>query len=91
MHLTLDFLLIDDPGSGVDKTGEWETQFEKRNGPKMKYPLKMIDHTVSKLDTNFSDPDIKEPVKRKKKKENGNLKVISISGKKNKDNKNKLF
>jgi len=89
MSSTLDILLMNDPSSGMDKTGEWESQLDHRIGPKIKFPLKMKEESLSDLETDFNDPVIHKPVK-KKPELNKEAKVIS-TGKKKKDNKSKLF
>ena len=93
MHSTLDILLTDDPSSGVDKTGEWESQCDDRTSPRMKFPLKLTADEVLKLDVDFKDPAVSEPaLKTKKEKEKDRVKVVTLQTKKTKDkDKNKLF
>jgi len=92
-HLTLDILLINDPGSGVDKTGEWESQCDDRTSPRMKFPLKLTPHEVLDLDIEFKEPEVSKPaLKNKKDKEKDRVKVVSLESKKTKNkSKNKLF
>jgi hypothetical protein len=90
MHSTLDILLISDPSSGTDKTGEWESQCDERNAPKIKFPLKLKDERVNSLDLEFNDPVVEEPKLKKKEKNKNEVKVVTLTSKKNKD-KNKLF
>ena len=91
-HLTLDILLTNDPGSGTDKTGEWESQCDTRNSPKIKFPLKLKDNIIEVLAPDFQDPEVNEPKMRDKKKEKNKntAKVVTLSNNKNKDKK-KLF
>lgn len=93
MHSTLDILLTDDPSSGVDKTGEWESQCDDRTSPRMKFPLKLKADDVLNLDVNFEDPSVSEPaLKTKREKEKDRVKVVTLQTKKTKDKgKNKLF
>lgn len=91
-HLTLDILLISDPSSGTDKTGEWESQCDDRNSPKIKFPLKLRDERMDILNVDFSDPVIEEPKIKKKEKNKNEVKVVTLTSRKNKDkDKNKLF
>lgn len=90
-HWTLDILLTNDPSSGVDKTGEWETQCDSRNSPKMKFPLKLKADDVLDLDVNFKDPEVTDPpLKTKREVEKDRVKVVTLQKKRTKD-KNNLF
>ena len=64
MSLTLDILLMNDPSSGSDKTGEWEHEIDRRSSPKKKFPLK-IRTDLSDLNSEFKDPEVSDPPKRK--------------------------
>ncbi len=87
---TLDILLMIDPTSGQDKTGEWETQFDEGNSPKIKFPLKMKDE-MSDVNTEFTEPEIAPPVEKKKEKPLA-AKVVELGGKKkSKKDKKNLF
>jgi len=90
--LTLDILLINDPSSGADKTGEWEKQCEERSTPRIKFPLKLKDDSLNQIDTEFKDPMVEEPKKKKIEKNKDSVKVVDLtSGRKKEKNKNKLF
>ena len=89
-HLTLDILLISDPTSGTDKTGEWEKQCDERSSPRIKFPLKLKDNIMDRISIEFDDPAVKEPKEKKKEKSKNTVKVVNLSSSKNKD-KNKLF
>lgn len=89
-HLTLDILLISDPSSGTDKTGEWEKECDERSSPRIKFPLKLKDDIMDKVSIEFSEPVIDEPKEKKKEKSKNTVSVVTLSGSKNKD-KNKLF
>jgi hypothetical protein len=91
MHSTLDILLTSDPGSGTDMTGEWESECDSRNSPKIKFPLKLIDHTVEEVDLDFSDPKVSQPKDKKIDKKKNQINVVKISGKNKKDKKTNLF
>jgi len=88
--LTLDILLISDPSSGTDKTGEWEKECDERSSPRIKFPLKLKDDIMDKVNIEFSEPVIDEPKEKKKEKSKNTVSVVTLSGSKNKD-KNKLF
>lgn len=89
MSLTLDILLMSDPFSGLDRTQDWESEFTERSGSKIKFPLKLREERLNGLDTNFKDPEVKEP-KGKKEEISKKVKVIDTAKKKKNDNK-KLF
>lgn len=91
-HLTLDILLINDPSSGTDKTGEWEKQCEERSTPRIKFPLKLKDDSLSHLSVEFNDPVVEEPKEKKIEKNKDSVKVVNLTaGRKKEKNKNKLF
>lgn len=89
-HLTLDILLISDPSSGTDKTGEWEKECDERSSPRIKFPLKLKENLMDKVSIEFSEPIIEEPKEKKEEKSKNTVKVVNLSGSKKKD-KNKLF
>ena len=89
-HLTLDILLISDPSSGTDKTGEWEKQCDERSSPRIKFPLKLKDNLIDQVSMEFVEPIVKEPKEKKSEKNKNSVKVVNLSSSKNKD-KNKLF
>ncbi len=90
MSSTLDILLMIDPSSGQDKTGEWETQFDEGNSPKIKFPLKIKDE-MTEVDIEFKEPEIKPPVEKKKEKPLS-AKIVEVGGKKkSKKDKKNLF
>lgn len=89
-HLTLDILLISDPSSGTDKTGEWEKQCDERSSPRIKFPLKLKDNLTDQINIEFAEPVIEEPKEKKKEKSKNTVKVVNLSSSKKKD-KNKLF
>jgi hypothetical protein len=82
--------LISDPTSGTDKTGEWEKECDERSSPRIKFPLKLKDDIMDKVNIEFSEPVIDEPKEKKKEKSKNTVSVVTLSGSKNKD-KNKLF
>jgi hypothetical protein len=88
--LTLDILLISDPSSGTDKTGEWEKQCDERSSPRIKFPLKLKDNIIDQVSMEFAEPVVDEPKEKKKEKSENTVKVVNLSSSKNKD-KNKLF
>jgi hypothetical protein len=90
MHLTLDTLLTNDPSSGLDMTGEWEEECNIRNSPKMKFPLKLIDDSMEKVDLTFGEPELKDPEPKKKKKLQDH-KIINVGQGSKKEKKKRLF
>jgi hypothetical protein len=88
--LTLDILLISDPSSGTDKTGEWEKECDERSSPRIKFPLKLKENLMDKVSIEFSEPIIEEPKEKREEKSKNTVKVVNLSGSKKKD-KNKLF
>ena len=91
-HLTLDILLISDPNSGKDKTGEWEKQCDERGSPRIKFPLKLKDNIIDKVNIEFKDPILSEPKEKKREKSKNTVSVVNLSNSKNKNkDKNKLF
>ena len=91
-HLTLDILLISDPSSGTDKTGEWEKQCDERSSPRIKFPLKLKDNLIDQVSMEFDEPVLKEPKEKKSEKNKNSVKVVSLTSSKNKNkDKNKLF
>lgn len=88
--MTLDILLISDPSSGTDKTGEWEKECDERSSPRIKFPLKLKENLMDKVSIEFSEPIIEEPKEKKEEKSKNTVKVVNLSGSKKKD-KNKLF
>lgn len=91
MHWTLDTLLINDPESGKDLTGEWESECDSRNSPRMKFPLKMIDDSVNSLNLDFVDPEVQKVKPKKKEKSKNQVTVVTLSSKNKKDKNKKLF
>ena len=87
MHLISDILLIDSSDTGGDITKQWEDECDLRGLPKLKYPVKLMDDSMSDLNLNFIEPSIVEP-KTKKKKDDSSIRVIDL-GKKTKNEKNK--
>jgi len=70
----------------IDKTEEWEKEFSKRNSPKLKFPIKVIDDSIDlSLIDDFPIAEIEEV---KLKKENKKIKIIDLN---KKEAKNKLF
>jgi hypothetical protein len=91
MHSTLDTLLTNDPESGTDMTGKWESECESRNSPKIKFPLKFIDTSVDNVDLEFSEPEIGEPKNKNSEKSKNQVNVVVLSGKNKKNKKTNLF
>ena len=90
--MTLDILLISDPTSGTDKTGEWEKQCDERNSPRIKFPLKLKDNIMDRISIEFDEPAVKEPKEKKKEKSKNTVNIVNLSSRKNKNkDKNKLF
>jgi hypothetical protein len=71
---------------------EWEFELSKLGTPKFKFPLKVIEPDLEKINLDFPDPSIKEPRKRKDNNPQ-EIKIIELGRKKNsnKKDKKKLF
>jgi hypothetical protein len=73
----------------LDLTAEWEKECNKRNSPKIKFPLKMFGDDIEFFDLVFIDPTLDEPKLKKKENNDELLKIIDLSKKKKK--KNNIF
>ena len=65
MFSTLDILLTNREKMGSDLTEEWEFELARQEKPKLKFPLKVIEADLDKVELGFIDPVIKEPKKKK--------------------------
>ena len=92
MSWTLDILLMSDPEMDKDLTEDWEKEIDRRDKPKIKFPIKATGENIQVGDFDFKDPQISERTKTKKENKKDNPKIIDISKKgKKKNNKTKLF
>jgi len=89
-HLTLDILSIDSAETGIDITKQWEDECDLRSLPKLKYPVKLTDDSMSALDLNFTEPSISEP-QPKKKKDDSSIRIVDLGKKTKNEKKKKLF
>lgn len=92
MSWTLDFLLMNDPKINIDRTEDWENEIEKRESPKIKFPVVATSENLEKFVEDFRDPQIQTP--REKKNINSEKKVFVVDldkKKKIKKGKPKLF
>jgi len=92
MYSTLDILLTDKREMESDLMNEWESELEKLGKPKLKFPLKVIESDLDKIDLNFKDPSVSEP-RKKEIKNPQEVKVVDLTKKRNtnKKDKTKLF
>ena len=65
MFSTLDILLMNREKMGSDLTEEWEFELARQEKPKLKFPLKVIEADLDKVELGFVDPIINEPKKKK--------------------------
>ncbi len=93
MFSTLDILLMNREKMGSDLTEEWEFELARQEKPKLKFPLKVIEADLDKVELGFVDPIINEPKKKKEDKRSQEAKVIDLPKKRNpnKKDKSKLF
>lgn len=74
---------------GSDLMEEWESELSKQGKPKLKFPLKVIESDLDKIDVTFSEPSIKDPEKKKIDNRSQGAKVVDLSKKRNSNNKGK--
>ena len=84
MYSTWDILSTNNLSYDGDKTEQWESQIEKRTGKKIKFPIKIKDESLERVDLEISDPDV-IPVTKKKSLD----KSVKVVRKENKKDKNK--
>jgi hypothetical protein len=92
MYSTLDILLMNRREMESDLMNEWESELEKLGTPKLKFPLKVIESDLDKIDLNFIDPTVSEP-RKKEIKNPQEVKTVDLAKKRNtnKKDKTKLF
>ena len=69
------------------KIEEWESSINTELKPKLKYPIKIIEPDILKVNIEFIEPLIDPPKKNIRKSASQSFKVVDITKKKNK-NKN---
>jgi hypothetical protein len=77
-----------------DLTDAWELELKKDEIPKLKFPIKVIETGLDKIDLNFSDPTVDEPKVKKEVNKNQTAKIVDLPKKRNGNNKkdkSKLF
>lgn len=89
-HSTLDISSINSPDTGIDLTEQWEDECDLRSLPKLKYPVKLTDDSISGLDLNFTEPNIPEPQPKKRKNEQL-IRIVDLGKKTKNEKKKKLF
>ena len=65
MYSTLDILSMNNKKTVSDLTDAWELELKKDEIPKLKFPIKVIETGLDKIDLNFSDPMVDEPKDKK--------------------------
>lgn len=90
MSWTLDILLMSDPDLNRDLTKEWENEIERREGPKLKFPIKATAENIDQFSSDFKDPEINEIKLKKEEEKPRGPKILNLS-EKNKKSKKKLF
>jgi hypothetical protein len=77
---------------GIDQTDEWESEISRRQGPKFKTQLKVIEEGLDKVDVTFAEPTISQPMKKKIPISEREVIVIDLPKKRNNNkNNSKLF
>ena len=66
---------------------EWESTINIELKPKLKYPLKIIESDILKVDVEFEEPSIDPPKEKVRKSSIQSFKVVDISKRKNKNKK----
>jgi hypothetical protein len=66
---------------------EWESTINIELKPKLKYPLKIIESDILKVDVEFEEPSIDPPKEKVRKSSTQSFKVVDISKRKNKNKK----
>jgi len=94
MYSTLDILSMNNKKTVSDLTDAWELELKKDEIPKLKFPIKVIETGLDKIDLNFSDPMVDEPKAKKEINKNQTAKTVELPKKRsgnNKKDKSKLF
>ena len=92
MFWTLDILSTSNEEPEKELTRNWESEIDRSQNPKIKFPIKATLENIEVPDLTFHDPKISNPVSKKKDEKIGNPKFLDISKKKKtKENKSKLF
>ena len=94
MYSTLDILSMNNKKTVSDMTDAWELELRKEEIPKLKFPIKVIETGLDKIDLNFSDPTVNEPKVKKEVNKNQTAKIVDLPKKRNGNNKkdkSKLF
>lgn len=77
---------------GIDQTDEWESEISRRQGPKFKTQLKVIEEGLDMVDITFDEPTISQPMKKKIPISEREVIVIELPKKRNNNkNNSKLF
>jgi hypothetical protein len=77
---------------GIDQTDEWESEISRRQGPKYKTQLKVIEEGLDLVDISFEEPTISQPMKKKIPVSEREIIVIELPKKRNNNkNNSKLF
>ena len=77
---------------GIDQTDEWESEISRRQGPKFKTQLKVIEEGLDRVDISFDEPTISQPMKKKIPISEREVIVVELPKKRtNNKNNSKLF
>lgn len=77
---------------GIDQTDEWESEISRRQGPKFKTQLKVIEEGLDRVDISFDEPTISQPMKKKIPISEREVIVVELPKKRNNNkNNSKLF
>jgi len=94
MYSTLDILSMNNRKTISDMTDEWELELDKDVIPKLKFPIKVIESGLDKIDLSFNDPSVEDPKVKKEININQAAKTVELPKKRssnNKKDKSKLF
>jgi hypothetical protein len=69
------------------KIEEWESSINTEMKPKLKYPIKIIESDILKVNIEFIEPSIEPPKKNIRKSPSQSFKIVDIAKKKNKNKK----
>lgn len=90
---TSDILLMSDLFGKKGSIEDWEAELEREKAPKLKFPISATSENLDEFETEFTDPEVPEVKERVEKRVNETPKIVELGkkGRKNKNDKPKLF
>ena len=70
---------------------DWENEINRNQQSKIKFPIVVSNDDSLEVNLDFSEPKIKEPVRKKIVKDSSQIKVLNLPKKRGTKNKPKLF